>query len=42
MAKQQKRDEMVFLEDILECIERIAPIIKEIEKNGMANQFFSG
>jgi uncharacterized protein with HEPN domain len=30
MAKQQKRDEMVYLEDILECIEKIEEYVKDL------------
>jgi uncharacterized protein with HEPN domain len=38
MAKKKKRDELVFLEDILECIERIEEYVaglteKEFEEN---------
>ena len=30
MAKKKKRDEMVFLEDILECIEKIEDYIRNL------------
>jgi uncharacterized protein with HEPN domain len=37
MAKKKKRDELVFLEDILECIEKIAEYIE-----GLTEKEFEG
>jgi len=33
MAKKKHRDELVFLEDILECIDKIAEYVKDISEN---------
>ncbi|MCF6360136.1 MAG: DUF86 domain-containing protein [Cyclobacteriaceae bacterium] len=33
MAKKKQRDELVFLEDILDCIDKIAEYVKGISEN---------
>ncbi len=33
MAKKKQRDELVFLEDILECIDKIAEYMNDISEN---------